>query len=654
MFFLSANIRNRQYSLNSSNNNEDVDYGVDATYFISSSEGDDSNNGTSINTPWASIDKLNQTILSSGDKIAFKASDEFIGEIIINYNGTSGNEIVFGAYGIGVKPKIYGSEIITGWTQHSGNIYKATYNTDITQLFVDGKRMTVARYPNTGFFYIDTVNSSTQFTSSDLSTSIDYTGASWTCRTRQWSLPTHTVTTSSSQTVTIDVAPYSGLGVDEGFFMCNKLEFLDQPGEWYYDDATNTVYLWTPNGDSPANYTVRGSTTSIGISADSKAYVTFENLEVSQYQNRSISLTNSNHMTVDNCEMRYSEDYSLYLVADSYGTYTNNYMIGSNTRGIYANTDYSYVSDNTIQDIGVIANLGINGSGTLGSSGSAITIKGDNNEIYYNHIENVAYAGVSFIGANTMIKYNFIKDVCTVIDDGAAIYTYVGSNPDVVGSSGSEIYYNLIFGFHGTTAGYPTTVKTAYGIYLDDGTRDVDVRYNTLEGGTGGLFNHIGKLNYFEYNTVKDCIVGILCDYLSGGPYYSESIWNYNTVYADDRDGLFIWWGDGPQKLIRAEPNIFGNSDNNRFIHHYATDNQFVNGGTGLNFTEWKGLTGNEASSTMDQSTLGTGEIGILFYNESKSAVAQDLSGYTWVDLDGNSVTSLTLQPYTSQILIRS
>ena len=38
--------------------------------------------------------------------------------------------------------------ITSNWTQHSGNIYKTTLSEDIWQLFVDGKHMTLARFPN--------------------------------------------------------------------------------------------------------------------------------------------------------------------------------------------------------------------------------------------------------------------------------------------------------------------------------------------------------------------------------------------------------------------------------------------------------------------------------------------------------------------------
>ncbi len=45
----------------------------------------------------------------------------------------------------------YGSELITGWTQYSGNIYKATFGESISQLFVDNTKMKAARFPNSGY-----------------------------------------------------------------------------------------------------------------------------------------------------------------------------------------------------------------------------------------------------------------------------------------------------------------------------------------------------------------------------------------------------------------------------------------------------------------------------------------------------------------------
>ena len=126
-------------------------------------------------------------------------------------------------------------------------------------MFIDDSRIRIARHPNNGYFYVGSVRSSREFSCNDLDGGINYTGASWFGRTGVYHTPTQTVSSSSSTTITLDAAPHKDLGAGEGFILMNKLEFLDQAGEWYYDASSNTVYLWTPGGDSPSNYSVRGS-----------------------------------------------------------------------------------------------------------------------------------------------------------------------------------------------------------------------------------------------------------------------------------------------------------------------------------------------------------------------------------------------------------
>jgi hypothetical protein len=100
-------------------------FGYSTVYYVSSSSGNDGNSGTSVNSAWRSLNKVNSFTPKPGDQILFKRGDEWTGTLKVNGSGTSGSPIVYGAYGSGEKPKIYGSEVITGWTRHSGNIYKA-------------------------------------------------------------------------------------------------------------------------------------------------------------------------------------------------------------------------------------------------------------------------------------------------------------------------------------------------------------------------------------------------------------------------------------------------------------------------------------------------------------------------------------------------
>jgi len=113
-------------------------YSVSATIYYVSVSGNDANAGTSESLPWKTLTKVNSFTPKAGDQILFKRGEEWTGTVTVKASGTAGSPIVYGAYGTGNKPKIYGSEKITGWTLHSGNIYKASFTIDITQLLLTG------------------------------------------------------------------------------------------------------------------------------------------------------------------------------------------------------------------------------------------------------------------------------------------------------------------------------------------------------------------------------------------------------------------------------------------------------------------------------------------------------------------------------------
>ncbi len=92
-------------------------------YYVSQSEGDDAITQSSDQTPWKTIAKVNAQTFQPGDEILFKKGDIWRETLIIPSSGTKNNHIVFGAYGEGNHPRIYGSEQATGWTNVSGNIW---------------------------------------------------------------------------------------------------------------------------------------------------------------------------------------------------------------------------------------------------------------------------------------------------------------------------------------------------------------------------------------------------------------------------------------------------------------------------------------------------------------------------------------------------
>jgi hypothetical protein len=106
-----------------------------ATYYVSSSTGSDTNNGTSTSTPWKTIAHVNAQTFLPGDSILFKRGDVWNESLAPASSGNSANRITFDAYGTGAAPNLTGYYAVppSTWVLVSGNAWKApvpaTYST---------------------------------------------------------------------------------------------------------------------------------------------------------------------------------------------------------------------------------------------------------------------------------------------------------------------------------------------------------------------------------------------------------------------------------------------------------------------------------------------------------------------------------------------
>lgn len=85
------------------------------TYYVSESEGNDTNDGTSPETPWKTLKKVSQYTYKAGDQILLRKGDVFKDMLMISKSsGTKENPIVLSSYGEGEeRPKIYRDGLAT-------------------------------------------------------------------------------------------------------------------------------------------------------------------------------------------------------------------------------------------------------------------------------------------------------------------------------------------------------------------------------------------------------------------------------------------------------------------------------------------------------------------------------------------------------------
>ena len=105
------------------------------TYYVDSVAGNDTNAGTSTGAPWKTIAKVNARTLVAGDYVLFKCGGLWRERLLPHNSGTSSSQITFGSYGTGAQPKIYGSDVLSGWSIYSGNIWRAAHTGSVSPVW---------------------------------------------------------------------------------------------------------------------------------------------------------------------------------------------------------------------------------------------------------------------------------------------------------------------------------------------------------------------------------------------------------------------------------------------------------------------------------------------------------------------------------------
>ncbi|RYE18709.1 MAG: hypothetical protein EOP42_30285, partial [Sphingobacteriaceae bacterium] len=183
-----------------------------ATYYVSAA-GDDSRSAQTaqnINTPWKTLARVSQmsSSLRPGDQVLFKRGEVFAGTLTIMVSGSSGNPIVFGAYGDGSLPEITGFVTLSGWQSKGGNIWETVVPGGLAYLntvTVNGAAKPVGRYPNVmaanqGYLTYDSFNTNVSVTDSKLAGQ-NWTGGQIVMRKNRWIIDRSEITSHSGTTI---------------------------------------------------------------------------------------------------------------------------------------------------------------------------------------------------------------------------------------------------------------------------------------------------------------------------------------------------------------------------------------------------------------------------------------------------------------------
>ncbi len=467
-------------------------------------------------------------------------------ELAAQDSGTEAAPVVYRAYP-GEKPVLTGTRRITGFVPHRGRILKADVAAQglkdcyFRQLFFDGKRQVLARYPNFdpanpyagGYAYVDgpLPNRYAMYHDQPDDSAEQFRYRARDART--WAHPEQgEVSLFPRYNWMNDIVPIGSVDTEsrlihlarkirtpgsaairpyDRYYVRNLMEELDTAGEWYLDKQTWTLYFRppeAPDSRDPAKpieeAEVRApaleNLVQIGWNA---AWITLRGFTMEGCDGSAVSLTGAKDClvagnTIHNTGGRLGPAAINICRGYRCGAVGNDIFDVCNT-GIRL---YGGDNDKLTPGEHYAENNYLHHIGLLSGHGHGVSLQGVGLRASHNLIHDTTRSAIFGGGTDCLIEYNHIRHVNLETEDTGG--RYGGGCWHI---RGTVIRYNLVH----DTLGYGrcgdrwVSPYYSWGIYLDDDQSYTHVYGNIVARTTaGGCHIHAGRNNVVENNIFID------------------------------------------------------------------------------------------------------------------------------------------------------
>jgi hypothetical protein len=558
---------------------EFLDTGGSDTYYIDYDEGSDSGNGLTIGSAWKHcpgdanfagtyVPQPGDTFIFKGDVI-YSGSIEIVGDEL-NYIGNAWPGLE------GVTAIIDGSEVFNSqWTQCSSqtvcgdnsnwqNIYYTTAPDGFdlfTPLYDEGEFLWFSQYPyQPDPFYFDEIDyylsipPQNIYSSSDNTSIVDPT---YFCKTSSdencdlnyydnsyitlWKIPNVVVVQKilgynpSEHKITFEWVDPNNIYSDRNsnYSVINNLHemILDQPGEFYFDESNQKIYVWSSFSGNPSQR-ITYSNHVIGFNINGNSNILIEGFKIRGYSGDSHregcaihnSQLGSSNIIIKNNEvtkLRSMDGYGSIDLEDVDGLLVENNAMYENQkkRGVFVRSSSNVlVKNNYVRKVGstgisfytvtngqVIGNTVLNNTGTHGN-GMSFYLNNKNITIANNNVMNSNFACTLKQSDGFLVKNNIFNSAGKT----AVMRTY----QDV---QNVEIYNNFLIKSNKGT-----------GITINPSGTSIVIKNNIIDGmGDDGLIAQRSHNIYTDLNSKQSSTYG--WDY-ADGEFLEEDL---NKIFLD-------------------------------------------------------------------------------------------------------------------------
>ena len=509
------------------------------TWFVSTT-GNDASTGT-LAEPFRTIQRA-ATIAGYGDTVMIRGGTyrETVhpaqdGITFENYN----NETVV----------VSGADVVGGWSNYRGSIAQASMPWDLgdgNQIFVDGRMINEARFPNTS---LDPSHPNLEVAQNIVATGgrgtlyDPHLPGGWSGGVIQitsgdgWYAQSGMITGSGPGWLSFTYTPDQSWTVPHAanhYYLYGKFQALDSPGEWFRD-SSGQLYVWTPGSDSPAAHTIEAKHRQFAFDLTGDSNITIEGIGI--FAATIKTDVGSSNLVLDHVHASYLSQFvwqntgwnqpwnSGIALNGANSTVENSVVQFSAGDGIYITAPGALVQNNVVRDV------------TYNAGDSAgIRDYGPRATISNNLVFDTGRSGILIGAPGSRILDNTVHDVMLLTSDAGGIYA-VHQN-----GGGTEIANNTVYNVHNTQPSPHQTWFAGVGIFLDDNSSNFNVHDNHVTGTDVAL-----KMNYTArgMRVINNALAGSL-NSLSGN---GQGDWGGSVVTGNVLYGSMYGIGGGAVML---------------------------------------------------------------------------------------------------------
>jgi parallel beta-helix repeat protein len=446
-------------------------------------------------------------------------------------SGTEFSPLVFRAFEK-EHPILSGTRRINNFEPYKGKILKANLagmineSQTFRQLFGDGNRKILARYPNYdpfdpiggGFLYVETPaeekskrkfiyknGDAKEWTNLEDAEVFIYPGSNWGGGAQFVQRIER-----NKRIVTLSQEATNEIKSGNRYFFQNLLEELDSPGEWFFDRQGKKLYYWPVDDSLLGSVTVPVLKSIVEIKVkkyDNNYYGTPSDIRFEGFTlvgcEESAIVVNGGKRTVIAGNTIYNAGGHGIEILNGFGNAAvgnDIYAVGSTGIKITGGDSKTLAPAKNRAENNYIHHIGI-----FVKHSSGIFCSGVGNILSHNLIHSTPRMGIWFDGNDHLIEYNHIHHVNRETQDSGAIYC---SQIDWT-KRGTIVQYNYIhdsggFGRHSAAEAWRSPFDT-YCIYIDDWSSGTTVYGNIVTNcASGGIFIHAGRDNIVENNVIVE------------------------------------------------------------------------------------------------------------------------------------------------------